>query len=247
MTAPPQRPPVRPQSQQQNQPQNQPPDSSAPNAAFPPAEDAAATAAANATAEHTRANPAAASLEGFSLFLVVPPKPTKWAKHDLIEIIINESSIQNFQQTHDLQKNYANNAALTNFPSLKDLFKNATLREGIGSSSPIAVGVTDTNTYKGQAKINRSDQITAKITAEIIDVKPNGSLVLEAKESIQTDKEISTLVMSGICRSADITKNNTIQSSQLANLNIHIDHEGEAKDTAAKGWITRVLETVFGF
>ena len=235
------------QGKQRSQPQqadpNAPPGT---DAAIPPSSDAATTAATAAAAEHARANPAAAQLEGFSLFLVVPPKPTKWSKHDLIEIIINESSLQKLEQTDDLQKNYSNKATLTNFPSLKDLFEKATLREGIGSSQP-AVGVTNDNTYKGQAKINRTDQITAKITAEVIDVKPNGSLVLEAKESIQTDREITTMVLSGTCRAADISKSNTVQSSQLAGLNIRIEHEGETKDTASKGWITRVMEAIFNF
>lgn len=182
----------------------------------------------------------------YSLFAVVPPVPKTWAKHDLVEIIINESSVQSLQHTQDLQKTYDAKAQLDKFPSLSDLFTQLTLREGIGTIKP-GLGVTSDNNFKGDAKLNRKDQITAKITATVIDVKPNGTLVLEAKESITTDREISTMVLSGVCRSDDITKSNTLQSSQLANLTIRIEHEGDVKDASEKGLIPRIIDEIFNF
>ncbi|MBY0262134.1 MAG: flagellar basal body L-ring protein FlgH, partial [Phycisphaerales bacterium] len=61
------------------------------------------------------------------------------------------------------------------------------------------------------------------------------------------DREITTMVLSGTARQEDITKNNTLQSGQLAGLNIKIEHSGDVKDTAEKGLIPRVLETIFNF
>lgn len=182
----------------------------------------------------------------FSLFAVVTPQPRHWAKHDLVEIIINESNLQKFEQTQDLKKNASLTAQLSQFPSLRDLILNGTLGQGIGANKP-GIGLTNDNKFKGEGKFDRKDQITAKITATVIDVKPNGNLVLEARESIQTDREVSTMVISGACRSEDITKNNTIQSSQLANMNLRIEHEGDVKDTSEKGLIPRVFDALFNF
>lgn len=183
---------------------------------------------------------------GFSLFAVVTFKPRQWAKHDLVEIIINESNLQKFEQTQDLKKNSSLKAELAKFPSLRDLILDATLAEGIGTSKP-GVGLTNDSKFKGEGKFNRKDQITAKITATVIDVKPNGNLVLEARETIQSDREVSTMVISGTCRSEDITKNNTIQSSQMAGMNLRIEHEGDVKDVSEKGLIPRVFEAIFNF
>lgn len=188
----------------------------------------------------------AVQLTGFSLFAVAAPPPRRYAKHDLVEVIINESSVQQFNQTYDNKKDYDVSAELSKFPSFKALFEDLALREGIGASKP-GLGVKSNNKYKGEGKFSRNDKVQAKITATVLEVKPNGNLVLEARESIQSDRETSTMVLAGACRAEDITKQNTIQSSQLAGLTIKIEHEGDVKSTAEKGLIPRVLEAVFNF
>ncbi len=191
-------------------------------------------------------SPATEPLAGLSLFAVTPPLPRKFQKHDLIEVIVNESSVQKFDQKSDLKKDYSLSAELKKFPSLAALITDLELREGIGSPTP-QLGITSRNNFKGEGKYDRKDQVTARITATIIDVKPNGNLVLEARESIQSNKETSTMVLSGTCRGEDITRNNTVQSSQLAGLTIKIENSGSVKDSSEKGLIPRVLEAVFNF
>lgn len=185
-------------------------------------------------------------LQGVSLFVVSAPPPKRYAKHDVIEVIINESSAESFSQTTDYKKDYTLKAELSKFPSLSALFEDLALREGIGSIKP-AVGVTGNKQTKGTGKFDRKDQVTAKISAFVIDVKPNGNLVIEARESRSSDKEVTTMVLSGTCRAEDITKNNTIQSAQLADLTIRIEHEGNVKESGEKGFIPRILEAVFNF
>jgi flagellar L-ring protein precursor FlgH len=192
------------------------------------------------------ANPAGQALAGLSMFSVNPPPPRRYAKHDLVEVIVNETSVQKFAQTYDNKKDYDLSAELAKFPSLKALIESATLEDGIGAERP-GIGVTSKNKFKGEGKFSRNDQVTSRLTATVLDVKPNGTLVLEARETIQSGKETSTMVLSGIARQEDITRNNTVQSGQLASLNIKIEHSGDIKDTAEKGLIPRVLETIFNF
>jgi flagellar L-ring protein FlgH len=191
-------------------------------------------------------SPASQALSGYSMFVVTPPPPRKYAKHDLIEVIVNETSVQKIAQKYDNKKDYDFAAELKQFPSMQALFTQLALENGIGNPAP-SVGVGNKNKFKGDGKMDRSDQVTARVSATVIDVKPNGTLVLEATESIQSGREISKMVLSGVCRGEDITRNNTIQSSQLANLDIRIEHEGDVKDTAEKGLIPRIFETLFNF
>lgn len=186
------------------------------------------------------------ALQSVSLFAVSAPPPRAYAKHDQIQVIINESSIQQFNQTLDTKKDFDMSAELSRFPSFKALFEDLALREGITGTHP-GLGVKSNDKFKGEGKFNRNDKVQAKITATVVDVKPNGNLVLEARQSIQSDKEVSTMVLAGTCRVEDVTKNNTVQSNQLAGLTIRIEHEGEVKDTGSKGLIPRVLEAVFNF
>ncbi len=185
-------------------------------------------------------------MDEVSLFAVTPPPAKQWAKHDLVEVIVNRSSVEKFEQSLDTKKDYDLMAELRRFPSIRHLLE-AQLREGDSSGLPVGVDVGAGNKFKGEGEFERKDQITTRLSAVVVDVKPNGTLVLEARDSQQSGKEIKTMVLSGVCRSEDITKSNTIQSSQLANFVLKIEHEGEVKKAGEKGLIPRVLEAIFNF
>lgn len=180
-----------------------------------------------------------------SLMFVEPPKPREFQRHGQITIIIDETSRASSKQTLDTKKDYDNNASMTEFPSLEHLLE-LQLQNG-DTTDPAKLAVKSKNKFKGEGEYDRSDRFNAKITAEIIDVKPNGTLVLEARKSIIKDKEVQTLVLSGRCRGEDVTTANTVLSSQLADLTVVQHNEGQVKDTATKGLIPRVLEALFNF
>jgi flagellar L-ring protein FlgH len=186
----------------------------------------------------------AASLKGVSLFLVTPPEPKGYKKNDIVEIIINEASQQASNQKLDSQKSLTNTAQLNQFPSLPSLLQ-WELRNGMGT--PASVDVSSKNNFQGDGKYTRSDTFTARIAATVLEVKPNGTLVLEARKAVNANGEDTTMVLSGLCRPEDITVNNTVQSAQLANLTLTIHNEGDANDTAKKGILTRLFDTIFNF
>jgi flagellar L-ring protein precursor FlgH len=191
-----------------------------------------------------RAPDPAASLRGVSLFLVTPPEPKGYKKNDIIEIIINETSQQASNQKLDSQKSLTTNAAVNQFPSLPALL-DWELRNGM--TNPASMDISSKNNFLGDGKYTRSDSFTARIAATILEVKPNGTLVLEARKAVNANGEDTTMVLSGICRPDDITVNNTVQSAQLANLTLTIRNEGDTNNTAKKGILTRLLDTIFNF
>jgi len=226
-----------------------------PAASSPPPTNPVPSTPGNATAPapssggtqpSTAATAGPMSLEQVSLFAVTPPPPRQWAKHDLVEVIVNRSSVEKFEQSLDTKKDYDLMAELSKFPSVRNLLE-AQLRNGDSTGLPVGVEVSAGNKFKGDGEYERKDQITTRLSAVVVDVKPNGTLVLEARDMQQSGEEIKTMVLSGICRSDDITKSNTIQSSQLANFVMRIDHEGQVKKAGEKGFIPRILEAVFNF
>lgn len=185
------------------------------------------------------------SLTGYSMFVITPPPPKRLEMHDLVTIIVNETSRAERSQTLETEKEYTADARLTRFPSLADLIE-ARLEAGDANAVDL-LNVEATQEFSGEGDYERSDRLTARIQAEVIDIKPNGVLVLEARSMIQTDEEVQVFVLSGNCRSEDITEQNTVQSSQLHNLNIVTQNEGEVRKTSKKGIIPRALEAMFAF
>lgn len=187
----------------------------------------------------------AGTLAGVSLLAVQAPKPKTYAVHDQVTIVIDENSKQTSDQKLDTKKDYSIKAALDKFPSLEHLLELQV--ENGDTTSQADLGVTGNNKFKGEGKYEREDRFVAKVTAKIIDVKPNGVLVLEARKTIVSNEETQTYIMSGECRREDVTTSNTVLSSQLANLTLIAKNEGQVKDSSTKGFIPRLLEAVFGF
>ncbi len=180
-----------------------------------------------------------------SMLYVAPPEPREFAKHDLVTIIIDENSKQTSSQTLDTTKKATSSITMDALTDPWELLE-LRLREGALTNQSL-IDMAINNRYKAEGDYERSDRFNAKITAEIIEVKPNGTLVLQATKQITKDEEIQTLVLSGIIRQEDITNGNTVLSTQMANLSLTVKNEGEVRNAAKKGLLTKVLETVFNF
>lgn len=187
-----------------------------------------------------------APLRAMSMLYLEVPEPKLYAVHDVVTILIDETSIAESKQTLETQTDYEIGAAVEAFP---DLVKLLELRLEPGDRSNLAeLGLEAEREFDGEGTAKRSDRFVARISATVIDVKPNGTLVLEARKTVASQNgESKTIVLSGVCRQEDITRSNTITSSQLADLTIIQTTEGEVAKAAKKGLIPRVLEAIFNF
>lgn len=187
------------------------------------------------------------ALKGLSLFYVGPPDVPTFEVHDLIQIIVRESSSTESTQELEANKDFKLDGGIDAWPdlTLADLL-NLQIPAGRTAAMP-SLKLDFKDDFSGDGKYKREDDFTARVTAEVIEVKPNGNLVLEARTTIQTDKEVNTIQVTGVCRPDDVTISNTIYSNQIHDLIIHKMHEGELKKSNEKGLIARVLEFVFAF
>jgi len=191
------------------------------------------------------ATPDPGSVSVLSLIYVDPPEPREIQAHDIVSILIDENSNVKSEQTLDTQKKLKTSASLN---SILDPWALLELRLRSGAISNLdLVDAEAQNKYNGDGEYERKDNFTARIAATVIEVKPNGTLVLEARKRIAKDSEEQVLVLSGRIRKEDVTSQNTVLSSQIAELTIVMENEGEVHDAAQKGLITRILDTIFPF
>lgn len=197
------------------------------------------------TVPMTEADMSSSEFANASMLYVRPPEPRTYMAHDLITIIIDETSKQAASQTLDTAKDVQSSVGIN---ALIDPWQLLELRLRQGDlSNQTLLDLTTKNQFKGEGDYERSDKFSARITAEVLEVKPNGTLVLQATKVIEKDNETQTLVLSGVARQEDVTNRNTIMSSQMANLSLTVKNEGDVRDAADKGLLTRVLEAVFNF
>jgi flagellar L-ring protein precursor FlgH len=98
-------------------------------------------------------------------------------------------------------------------------------------------GVNGANTFTGGGAIANSQTIAATAAVQVIDVLPNGNLVIEGLRQISYSKECQFAALHGVVRPYDITPANTVLSSNIANAQIQIVSEGALTDSQKKGWL----------
>ncbi|MFI4854556.1 MAG: flagellar basal body L-ring protein FlgH [Phycisphaerales bacterium JB065] len=179
-----------------------------------------------------------------SLYYVVPPEPRQFRENDLITVIVSERAEVKNENSLETDKSYDFSGGVTSMP---DLLKLLELRWEEYPGLPITADMNFNRSYSGDGEQEVKRETTARVTARIVEVKPNGTMLLESKTSIRTDGEEQVIVISGLARQEDVTIANTIQSNQMANLAVNIQHHGELKRSSEKGLIPRAFDTLFNF
>ena len=85
----------------------------------------------------------------------------------------------------------------------------------LGNTSPIQpeAKFEASRDFKGQGEYDRADTMVTRLEAEVIDVKPNGMLVVEARQHIKIDEEEITETLTGSCRVQDVDAANSVSRS----------------------------------
>jgi flagellar L-ring protein precursor FlgH len=98
--------------------------------------------------------------------------------------------------------------------------------------------------FKGESKQERDDKVEARVAVIVIDVLPNGNLVVAGSRVVRVDDEDKTLRISGIVRNFDVTKDNTVQSSQVADARVAITGEGGNTRAITRGPVGAFFDTL---
>jgi len=185
-----------------------------------------------------------AQLKDVSFFSVPVPEPRTLKKHDLVTVIVREESEYSSEAQTDLKKDASIDATLDQF--IKIDLNDMELKPAIGSVTP-RIRMSGQRDFKGEGTVERSDSFIARITAEVIDVKPNGTIVLQARKTIRTDDEEQMVILSGICRAEDVLTDNTVLSTQLYDLELTKNHKGAIRDNSKRGLIPKLLDVINPF
>lgn len=187
-----------------------------------------------------------ANAPALSLFAVEPPDLRQFAVHELVQIIVRETSTAKRSQSLNGKKEWTMDGKIAKWPDfrLSDLLE---MQIKAGTAAAPELDMEFNKEFKGKGDYNRKDDLTDRLTAEIIEIMPNGNLVLEARTSIKTDEEVSVMKVTGICRPEDVSPANSVLSNQIHDLTIEKNNSGELKQSSEKGLIAKVLEFVFAF
>ncbi len=96
--------------------------------------------------------------------------------------------------------------------------------------------------YRTESEMELRDTLTFRIAAKIVDIRPNGNLVIEAHRTIRINEEVWQQSLTGIVRRQAIGPNRTVRSDEVAELRIDKHDMGFIKDSYTRGWFTKAYD-----
>ena len=180
-----------------------------------------------------------------NIYAVDAPAPRVLKKHDLVNIVVNEESKSQVTGNSDQQRAVDFDAKVDAF--IKFNLQQLSVEPNGAASNPPEVQMSGSRDFKGQGEYDRDDTMTTRLEAEVIDVKPNGTLVIQAKRSMRIDEEEINVSLTGECRVQDVDATNSVLSTDLHDMNLQKSTKGEVHDTAKRGLLHRLLDILNPF
>jgi flagellar L-ring protein FlgH len=109
------------------------------------------------------------------------------------------------------------------------------------------IGATTTSKFDGKGETKRSGKLVATMSCLVLDVLPNGNLVIRGQRRLRLNDEDYVMVLSGIVRQRDVSSDNTVASTMIADARIEYLGEGVMADKMKPGWFTRTFDKVWPF
>ena len=148
---------------------------------------------------------------------------------DILTVVINESSRQSISKSSTNEKEGS-----VSLGAGSGIFSFLKAAGASGSDSFEANGnATDTSSFRGQ------------ITVTVVEVLPNDNMVVEGTQSIWQGRNEQKITFSGIVRRDDVTMNNTVPSTKVANAELRFDGKGPLNAKQRQGILTQIFNILF--
>lgn len=103
------------------------------------------------------------------------------------------------------------------------------------------------NETKARGRTVRRSTLNTAVSCLVKQVYPNGNMLIEGEKILSVNREDSSIALSGIVRSRDVTPANTVTSSQVANMQLRLRGRGPLWNNQRRGLFTRMLDWISPF
>lgn len=153
---------------------------------------------------------------------------------DILTVLVNIADSAKIQNDTSSSRQNATQGAVPNFFGLETALAKVMPK---GYDPTNMINQSGNTSSAGAGTITRQEQIVMSIAAVVTGVLPNGNLVIEGSQQMKTNDEMRVITISGIVRPEDISSEDTINHTQIA----------EARMTyGGQGDLSRVQKTPYG-
>ena len=101
------------------------------------------------------------------------------------------------------------------------------------------------NNSSGEGKTERQSAFTTYLTVVVVQVLPNGNLMIRGQRHMRVNNETEIVTLTGLVRPEDIDRSNTVPSTRVAQARVEISGKGVVSDKQRQGWLTRIFDHIW--
>lgn len=166
-------------------------------------------------------------------------------KGDIITVVIVENASASKEATTDTNRDASISASI---PYLLGLEKSSFLFDRLTKADPKnLLGANTSSQFQGSGATTRKENLTATMSAKIMEVLPNGNFLIEGRRNVKVNNEDQVIVLEGTVRPRDISPENAVSSALIADARITYTGNGVISDRQRPGWLLNFLDFVWPF
>ena len=156
---------------------------------------------------------------------------------DTITVKITESTTASTKSNNKVDKSNTQKASIG---ASTGLFSRV-----MPGAAELSAGSSTAFSGKGEAASNNI--FTGNMTVTVIDVLPNGNLLVSGEKQVSVGEEQEFVRISGVVNPSFVDANNTVESSKIADARIEYKSSGQMAEAQTLGWLARFFLNVLPF
>jgi flagellar L-ring protein FlgH len=157
---------------------------------------------------------------------------------DVITVTVSMADSANLQNSTTRTRTNSDDANLTNFFGLENVLSNS----GLDPANVVKMGSDTSNV--GTGAIQRAETISMTLAALVAQVLPNGNLVIDGHQQVRVNSELRDVRLTGIVRREDITQNNSVDLSQVAEARVTYGGQGTMSDVQTPRYGSQLFDII---
>lgn len=163
---------------------------------------------------------------------------------DILTVVIEIDEEAEIRNQTNRTRNSVEGLSVPNFFGLPSLAADAL--PGNSTLDP-AIDISSNSTAAGNGDIRREERLTLQIAATVVNILPNGHMVITGNQEVRVNHELRDLQVAGIIRPEDISRRNTITYEKIADARVVYGGRGVISDVQQPRYGQKVLDSVLPY
>lgn len=163
---------------------------------------------------------------------------------DILTVNVEITDKAELENTSERSRDNDETSTSTSLAGLDKLFEKLLPN---GANLANLVNLASNGKTNGTGSIEREETIETKMAAVVTQVLPNGNLVIEGRQEIRINNELRELIVAGVIRPEDITAENVIPISKIAEARVSYGGKGQISDVQRPRYGQEVLDIILPF